>query len=134
MMKKGHIYIFSNEIFRNNLLKIGMTKLETLKRKSQLSASTSIPEEFNIEGSFDFYDITNVEKEIHKELSEFRYKKNKEFFTCDINTAKNIILNAQINDHKKHIADLSIKNEVLITELNSTENIIEKWKIFFFLI
>lgn len=88
MMKKGHIYIFSNEIFHNNLLKIGMTKFETLKRKSQLSASTSIPEEFNIEGSFDFYDITNVEKEIHKELSEFRYKKIKNFLLVTLTPLK----------------------------------------------
>lgn len=131
MMKKGHIYILSNEIFHNNLLKIGMTKFETIKRNSQLSASTSIPEEFKIEGSFEFYDITNIEKEIHKELSEFRYKKNKEFFTCEINTAKQIILNLQVKDHKKYITDLSIINESLKNELNSTENIIEKWKIFF---
>ncbi len=130
-MKKGTIYIFSNKIFHNNLLKIGMTKFETLKRKSQLSASTSIPEEFDIEGSFDFYDITNVEKEIHNELKEYRYKKNKEFFTCEIITAKNIILNAQVKDHKKFIASLLKTNENLLSEINSIVNVTEKWKIFF---
>ncbi|MBA5791759.1 GIY-YIG nuclease family protein [Flavobacterium sp. xlx-214] len=130
-MKKGYIYILSNEIFHTNLLKIGMTKSDANTRSLQLSSSTSIPEEFTIEGSYDFYDITNVEKEIHKELSEFRYKKNKEFFTCDLNFAKQVILNFQIKDHKKYISDLIEKNILLINEINSIDNIVEKWKNFF---
>lgn len=130
-MVKGYIYILSNKIFNTNLLKIGVTKSETIKRKLQLSSSTAIPEEFEIEGSFDFFDITNIEKEIHKELKDFRYKKNKEFFTCDIDTAKYFILKAQINDHKNYIDNLSKINENILNELNSIPNVTEKWKIFF---
>ena len=56
-MKKGFIYVLSNNSLKDNLFKIGKTGKETSNRTKQLSSSTSIPENFEIEGEFDFSDI-----------------------------------------------------------------------------
>ena len=82
-MKKGYIYILSNNSLKLNLLKIGKTTKKSSDRSKQLSASTSIPENFKVEYEFEFADLNWAEKAIHKQLSKYRYNKKREFFNCE---------------------------------------------------
>ena len=130
-MKKGFIYILSNDSLKDNLFKIGKTSKETIERSKQLSSSTSIPENFKIEAEFEFSDINWAEREIHDKLSEFRYNRKKEFFKCDFNIAKQIILEIQILDKQNEI--LSLKSELGKTNklLNNPEFVKPQWNSFF---
>lgn len=130
-MKKGFIYILSNNSLKENLLKIGKTGNETIDRTKQLSASTSIPEKFEIEDEFEFSDINWAEREIHSKLSEFRYNKRKEFFNCDISIAKQVIIETQIEDKKKEILNLKMDLKSVKDILNNSEFLEHKWKNFF---
>ncbi|WP_417237826.1 GIY-YIG nuclease family protein [Bizionia sp.] len=95
-MKKGFIYILSNNSLKSDLLKIGKKTKKTTDRSKQLSASTSIPENFKVEDEFEFADLNWAEKEIHNSLSKYRYNKKREFFTCDFKVAKQVIVETQI--------------------------------------
>lgn len=130
-MKKGFIYILSNDSLKENLLKIGKTSKQTESRTNQLSSSTSIPEKFKIEAEFEFSDINWAEREIHIRLSKYRPNKRKEFFNCDFNIARQIIVETQIIDKQKEINEL--KNELKSTQtiLNNSKFIKHKWSNFF---
>ena len=97
-MRKGFIYILSNNSLKDNLLKIGKTGKTTSDRNKQLSSSTSIPENFKTEFEFEFSNINWAEREIHSKLSEYRYNRKKEFFNCDIEIAKQAIIEIQSLD------------------------------------
>ena len=129
-MKKGFIYILSNNSLKENLLKIGKTSKETLNRTKQLSSSTSIPENFEIEGEFEFSDINWAEKKVHSRLSKFRHNKRKEFFNCEIDIAKQVIIETQIEDKEREIE--SLKNDLTLVKeiLNDTDFLKFKWKNF----
>lgn len=130
-MKKGFIYILSNDSLKENLFKIGKTSKQTEDRNKQLSSSTSIPEKFKIEAEFEFSDINWAERKIHAKLSKYRYNTKKEFFNCEFDTAKQVILETQIIDKQKEILDL--KNELKSTQsiFNNLEFIKHKWRNFF---
>lgn len=131
-MNAGLIYILSNEILKENLIKIGKTKkTDTFTRSKQLSSSTSIPEQFKVEREFKFFNVNKFEKIIHLRLIDFRYKKNKEFFNCDITFAEKIIKEEMIVDLNEHIKNLEVENAKILNELNSFDFIFEKWKYFF---
>lgn len=131
-MNAGLIYILSNQILKEDLLKIGKTKkTDSFTRSKQLSASTSIPEQFTVEREYKFYNVNKFERIIHLRLKDSRYKKNKEFFSCDINFAESIIKEEMINDLNEHIKILEIKNESITNQLNSVDFIVEKWNAFF---
>ena len=129
-MKRGFIYILSNNSLKENLLKIGKTSKKTVERTKQLSSSTSIPENFQIEEEFEFSDINWAEKEVHSRLLRFRYNKRKEFFKCEINVAKQIIIEVQIEDKKREIS--ALKNDLKSVKdiLNNSEFLKFKWKAF----
>lgn len=130
-MKKGFIYILSNNSLKENLLKIGKTTKKTTDRSKQLSSSTSIPENFEIEEEFEFSDINWAEKVVHSQLSEFRYNKRKEFFNCEISIAKQAIIETQIEDKQREI--LALKNDLKSVKdiLSDSEFLKFKWKNFF---
>jgi len=130
-MKKGFIYILSNKSLKADLLKIGKTTKKSTDRSQQLSASTSIPENFKVEDDFEFDDLNWAEKEIHKSLSKYRYNKKREFFTCNFDIAKQVIIETQIIDKQRQINKL--KNDINGFEnlLKSSDYIRHKWVSFF---
>lgn len=130
-MKKGFIYILSNNSLKENLFKIGKTTINTSQRTKQLSSSTSIPESFEILHEFEFNDLNWAEREVHKELDKYRYNRKKEFFNCDIEIAKSAILKIQVIDKENQIILLKSNLEIANKALNSNEFIKSKWAYFF---
>lgn len=130
-MKKGFIYILSNRALKDNLLKIGKTTKKSDDRSKQLSASTSIPDKFKVEDEFEFSDLNWAESEIHISLAKFRHNNKREFFNCELNVAKQVIIEKQILDKQREIdrlkRDLSGVKEIL----NGSEFIKFKWSKFF---
>ena len=79
----GFIYIMSNEIFKDDRLKIGISKSDPrYQRKAELDSETGVPEPFRVEYFAFVEDYQWVEREVHKRLDSFRPNKRKEFFTC----------------------------------------------------
>lgn len=130
-MKKGFIYILSNNSLKENLLKIGKTGKETSDRTKQLSSSTSIPENFEIEDEFEFSDINWAERKVHSILSKYRPNKRKEFFNCEISIAKQAIIEIQIEDKKREISTLKNDLKSVKDILSNSEFLEHKWKNFF---
>jgi hypothetical protein len=130
-MKKGFIYILSNNSLKENLFKIGKTSKSTSQRTKQLSSSTSIPESFEILHEFEFSDLNWAEREVHKELDKYRYNRKKEFFKCEIEIAKSAIFKIQVIDKENQINLLKSNLETANKTLNSNEFIKSKWSYFF---
>lgn len=130
-MKKGFIYILSNNSLKENLFKIGKTSKSTSQRTKQLSSSTSIPESFEILHEFEFSDLNWAEREVHKELDKYRYNRKKEFFNCEIEVAKSVILKIQVTDKENQINLLKSNLEIANKTLNGHEFIKSKWLYFF---
>lgn len=130
-MKKGYIYILSNRALKDNLLKIGKTTKKTTDRSKQLSASTSIPEKFKVEAEFEFSDLNWAETEIHSSLAKFRHNNKREFFNCEFNVAKQIIIETQIIDKQREIDRLKRDLSGVKKVLNGSEFLKFKWAKFF---
>jgi hypothetical protein len=96
--KKGFIYILINPSLKN-LLKIGMTTRSPEERAKELS-TTGIPTPFFVAFSEEVSDCQIIEKEIHLQLENFRYSKNREFFEIPLTQAIKII-GKKIEDFEK---------------------------------
>jgi hypothetical protein len=74
----GFIYVLSNKAMPN-LVKIGCSQKNPHLRKAELE-STGVPAPFDLEYFAVVYDFQKSEKKLHRELNEFRYSGNREFF------------------------------------------------------
>ena len=79
----GHIYIMRQPTHEENIFKIGLTKRSSEKRSKELS-NTSSPDKFFIITSYHTKDCVEAEKQIHKELENYRLTSRREFFRCDL--------------------------------------------------
>lgn len=86
--QQGSVYILSNPI--HSMLKIGFTTKTATERARELY-TTGVPEPFTVEYEARFIDAYAAEKRVHAKLHQYRYTKNREFFQCDVETAKNAI-------------------------------------------
>ena len=84
---KGYVYVMSNPSLAGGLIKIGQSGQDPEGRRKSLSSETGIPEPFQIEYYALVEDYEEVERRVHDLLYEFRYRQNREFFTCDVHTA-----------------------------------------------
>lgn len=80
------VYIMSNASMPG-LIKIGMTTTSPLQRSGELGSATGVPTPFTLEYALEVRNAREVEQLIHKELSEYRVNKRREFFELDVNTA-----------------------------------------------
>jgi len=87
----GYIYIATNPGLKSGLIKIGMTNLHPNDRMESLSKATSIPANFELKYSTKVQKVKLIESRIHSQLSNYRFRLNKEFFEIDINNAIRII-------------------------------------------
>lgn len=78
----GYIYCLSNPAMPG-LLKVGQTTDYPEVRLQQLN-TTGVPTSFLLEFCFRVDNAVLVEKEIHQNLSAFRYNSNREFFEITI--------------------------------------------------
>ena len=74
----GFIYVLTNKAMRN-LVKIGCSQKNPHLRKAELE-STGVPAPFDLEYFAVVHDFQASERKLHRDLSEFRYSTNREFF------------------------------------------------------
>ena len=72
------------------LYKVGWTERSPEERAQELSA-TGLPEPFKVNYSVKTDLSIDCEKLIHKELKDFRYRSDREFFKTDLKNIKSAI-------------------------------------------
>jgi len=83
-MKKGYIYIMTNE-FMPNIIKIGKT-IDLQKRLNDLY-KTSVPAPFQLEYAVEVEDCDKVEKLVHDAYDKDRINPKREFFKLEVENA-----------------------------------------------
>jgi hypothetical protein len=86
----GYIYILINPALKE-LIKIGMTTRTPEERAKELSAQTGIPTSFHVAYESEVSDCKRLEKIIHQRLENFRYSRNREFFSIKLKDAIHFI-------------------------------------------
>jgi hypothetical protein len=85
-----YIYILENETMPG-IYKIGYTRKKPEERAIQLSKSTGVPLPFKVIYALRCHDGEGMEYEIHKSLSKYRLNKQREFFSCTLEEATQVI-------------------------------------------
>ncbi|WP_199155815.1 GIY-YIG nuclease family protein [Chromobacterium sp. ASV23] len=80
MEKLGFIYLASKPGFKDNLLKIGVSKNQPQLRLAALSKSTAAPAEFELLYANSTQDAKKVESRVHSLLKKYRFRSQKEYF------------------------------------------------------
>lgn len=101
--KRGHVYIISNiGSFKDNYLKIGMTRrLDPQDRVDELG-DASVPFEFDVHAMIYSEDAPGLEKELHRLFAQDQVNKvnpRKEFFNVEISRVKTEIEKLGIKCH-----------------------------------
>lgn len=89
----GYVYIFTNDSFRDDWVKIGKTT--NLKERLKTLFNTSLPLPFKIYATLRTVKYEEVEKIIHKQidrLTDLRINQNREFFNVHPTQALDILL------------------------------------------
>ena len=79
----GYVYIMRQPIHEENIFKIGLTRRSSEERSKELS-NTSSADKFFIINSYHTKDCIEAEKQIHRELENYRLTSRREFFRCDL--------------------------------------------------
>lgn len=98
MNQEGYIYLMSNPSLKKGIYKIGFTHYKPEKRAQELSKSTSIPSDFNVEYARKTTNIEMSEKRVHLILDHYRYSSKKEFFVIPRKNALEMIDKVVQND------------------------------------
>lgn len=83
MADYGFVYCLGNDCMPG-VFKIGRTERSVLKRASELSASTSVPQPFDVLFYVETDRTVGIEWELHDFYQIYRVSDNREFFTADI--------------------------------------------------
>ena len=86
----GWVYVLTNTAMPG-LVKIGMTGRNPQVRAAELTAATGVPAPFVIAWSRAVSDCVAVEASVHRLLADRRVSGNREFFRCDVGTARQVI-------------------------------------------
>lgn len=82
--RQGFVYVLSNKSLVVEkgipLLKIGASRKHPIQRTQELSASTGVPGQFQIEYYRDFRDCFRAETLIHRQFNQSRANQSREFF------------------------------------------------------
>jgi len=76
---KGFVYILTNDAFKDDWIKIGMTSKEVDLRSKQLD-NTAVPLPFKVYATCKTEKFKELEKFIHRNLEDSRIRANREFF------------------------------------------------------
>jgi hypothetical protein len=80
----GVVYVQRSESHENNVYKIGLTRRNAEVRASKLSAATGVPLPFFVLAQWEVGDCSQVEREVHGRLADFRINPNREFFFAEL--------------------------------------------------
>ncbi len=93
-MKSGYVYILTNPSYKDEIIKIGYT--QNLKRRLNDLDKTGVPTPFEPYLTVKTAKYKTLEKVIHHELdklTEFRTRKNREFFEINPVDAADLLVN-----------------------------------------
>ena len=85
------VYILSTRE-QPKYLKIGFTTRSIKERVNEINSSTGVIVPFGVRAVFSVDNAQNLEAKIHHRLSEFRIRKDREFFNMEFQVAKKIII------------------------------------------
>jgi hypothetical protein len=88
--KPGWVYVLTNSAMPG-LVKIGLTTRNPTIRASELTAATGVPAPFVIAWCRAVSDCAYVESAVHRMLDDRRVSGKREFFCCDVKTARQVI-------------------------------------------
>lgn len=80
----GFIYVMSNPSYKNERLKIGISKHDPTSQRVIELYSTGVPEPFKVEYYAFVENYEAAEKIVHSTLDNKRPNKDREFFTCSV--------------------------------------------------
>ncbi|WP_338932707.1 GIY-YIG nuclease family protein [Streptomyces netropsis] len=86
----GFIYVLSTREMPR-MLKIGYTDRDVVTRAREINSSTGVAVPYGARGAWMVPHARHVEAEVHARLSEFRVRKDREFFHMDFGDAAVII-------------------------------------------
>lgn len=86
----GFVYVMGNRAMPG-IFKVGMTMHAPSKRAQELSASTSVPMEFEVLAFGEIEDPANFERQIHIAFAEYRVSPNREFFKVQLECLVDIL-------------------------------------------
>ena len=89
--KSETVYILSTRE-HPKYIKIGFTTRSVEERVNEINSSTGVIVPFGVRGIFNVENAQDLETKIHNELSEFRIRKDREFFDMEFQIAKNFII------------------------------------------
>ena len=84
------VYVMTNPSYKN-AFKIGWTSLSPEERADQLSSETGVLHPFKVVFKKKFKDAEKIEKKIHRKFSNYRIKRNKEYFEIGLDKIKDYI-------------------------------------------
>ena len=84
----GYVYIISNTLYKENILKIGMTTHKDYNKRIKELYNTSVPLPFNIELIIPHKYPQEFEKFLHKKFKKYRVSQRREFFLMDVKTIR----------------------------------------------
>lgn len=90
MAVSGHIYILINPSMPG-LLKIGKTCRTSDIRAGELSGDTGVPADFIVAFEVPVSDCDAAESGVHRELANFRFNQNREFFKLRLRDAVQLV-------------------------------------------
>ncbi len=82
----GYVYILENDLMPG-LIKIGHTSKTPEERVKELSAPTGVPTPFKVAFKLPSEKYKELEKEMHRKLSDYRVNSNREFFKYPVDQA-----------------------------------------------
>jgi hypothetical protein len=109
-MPNQYVYIFSNELYPQDFLKIGWTRNHPSLRAQNLQTS-GIPSPFTVEYVIVTSSGRSLEKKIHRHLDEYRVTPKREFFKINKTNLHDILTNNmnlnlitidELDDHLGH--------------------------------
>lgn len=79
MASYGFVYLLSHD-YMPYVYKLGYTDRAPMQRLKELSASTSIPTDFNLVVYAECENPSSIEANVHKQLEDYRINQQREFF------------------------------------------------------
>ena len=111
----GYVYVLSNKSLSQNIYKIGSTYGDPDKRAEELTGTGHL-HPFRVEEKINIKSAEYYEKKIHSLLSNYRVKKNREFFELDLDKIKSCLKDIyKITDKgEKKLSLADLKKEIKV--------------------
>ena len=119
------VYVATNRAFPPEWIKIGKTTTSVAQRMKELSASTSVPTDFECYYAAEVSDCAFVERQLHFVFAKHRINPRKEFFQVEAEVAKAAMRIAAISD----LTPVNEPTSVLQNE-DGTEFVAHRWDTF----